>query len=1097
MKFLRAVFFLIFCFYLFPFAAHAGKLENSFAAAQKAYQENRLDEAAEGFGEVAAMLVRNKQIPQARLVLGNVAAIRIRQEKYGEAIAVYEQALGLPGKVAPDFQQKAWTNLAVCHHHRGEFALKAEYLERLVKSPSGQGGNLYDLYAQMGDAYKALELYSRAVSAYAKAAELLPKQDSDIETRRRILNGWGLCAGNLGDFALAEKLFTEVMNSGGEDPLPAAESSSNLGILKLEQGDYPAAAKLLTASLDIEKSAMLRRNEGVDSNNYGLVLKSAGRHEEAKEYFSRSIAIAREVGNVHDEAIALSNMALAARITGDHASARRDYAAALELYEKAGFREGRASTLLGLGKIYEAADNDYARALDCYRQANAVYEELEMPRGIAESLNQMGRCLRKAAAPKRATRDLVFDDEEITLPPLEPAAARRESVEAYAHALSIAERLGTRELIWSAHQGLGFALREEGKTAEALAEYEKAIALVTSMRGSQDDVELLGEYMKDKSELFTEAMELCAALHKETGRQEYMVRAMELDEILRNEIIKANTQLVRLNYADADKKKLYEDMLNISAQRDKVASHIPFVPEPSDTKEMTAEESRQAGLREEEAKAARERVATLEKTFNELLAEWKKRYPEDAALFDSNAKIDTKAVQASLAPDELVLNYISLPDTLVIVSIAKEFVHIYAEPVTKKELDDKIKKDFLTDIIEGFRKVETPAQEAIAMRLSTAYFKKMYDILMSPVENDINSKRKLIIVTSGFLSQFPFMALVSDDTDPIYPVYFVKNKEIIYSRLNFFNNNIRNESILSTSPVMVAAGNPRNTLFPALKSLAAAEVEVEHAAQSLGLPLNSNNIKYTNEATETWFKELLSKNPIDIIYFATHGMPFSDTYASYYVDFEEQISKLSEKAKEKYRNSKKYMESCLDGLSMLNGYLYMAESESDDGFLTLKEIIELPKNRLYNTKIVILSACNTGVSFAPKSLEDEQIMSTLSSYNIEKELRNIGWIPGIDQVSFVDTFMRQGVSFAYGTLWFADDKANSHILSQFMDELKNRSISIAYQSVISKYLQECREGKTVLGPALDKKTKKPIPGTVYTTIPQHPYFWAVGAIFGH
>ena len=95
MKFLHVVFFLLFCLYLFPSVVYAGKLENSFAAAQKAYQENRLDEAAEGFGEVAAMLVKNKQIPQARLVLGNVATIRIRQEKYREALDTYAQALKL------------------------------------------------------------------------------------------------------------------------------------------------------------------------------------------------------------------------------------------------------------------------------------------------------------------------------------------------------------------------------------------------------------------------------------------------------------------------------------------------------------------------------------------------------------------------------------------------------------------------------------------------------------------------------------------------------------------------------------------------------------------------------------------------------------------------------------------------------------------------------------------------------------------------------------------------------------------------------------------------------------------------------------------
>lgn len=40
----------------------------------------------------------------------------------------------------------------------------------------------------------------------------------------------------------------------------------------------------------------------------------------------------------------------------------------------------------------------------------------------------------KAAAPQRATRDLVFDDEDISFPPLEPAVALQESVDAYTRA---------------------------------------------------------------------------------------------------------------------------------------------------------------------------------------------------------------------------------------------------------------------------------------------------------------------------------------------------------------------------------------------------------------------------------------------------------------------------------------------------------------------------------------------------------------------------------------------------------------------------------------------------------------------------------------
>ena len=57
-------------------------------------------------------------------------------------------------------------------------------------------------------------------------------------------------------------------------------------------------------------------------------------------------------------------------------------------------------------------DLDFAAALARYKEALAIYEKLEMPRGRAEALNQIGRVLRKAAVPQRTTRDLVFEEEE-------------------------------------------------------------------------------------------------------------------------------------------------------------------------------------------------------------------------------------------------------------------------------------------------------------------------------------------------------------------------------------------------------------------------------------------------------------------------------------------------------------------------------------------------------------------------------------------------------------------------------------------------------------------------------------------------------------
>ena len=219
-----------------------------------------------------------------------------------------------------------------------------------------------------------------------------------------------------------------------------------------------------------------------------------------------------------------------------------------------------------------------------------------------------------------------------------------------------------------------------------------------------------------------------------------------------------------------------------------------------------------------------------------------------------------------------------------------------------------------------------------------------------------------------------------------------------------------------------------------------------------------------------------------MLYMATHGMPFADTF-SFYQQIEKRKAKgkkVPAKAAEQYD----YMVSHLPGMSMLNGYIYMAASEKDDGFLTLREIMEMPAGSFRKSRIVVLSACNTGVTFAPKALKSDATFEALTSEEVEKDLRKAGWVPGVDQVSFVDTFMKRGVDYTFGTLWFADDMAAGYILSEFAKNMKDRPVVTAYNSTIQKYLQDAREGNNPLGAS-------------YTTTPQHPYFWAVGAVFGH
>lgn len=1066
MKKLRSFFFVVIIVCASVSYSHAGELEKYFSEAQKAYKANRLDEAAAGFTKVSELLKKKKQNAQAGLVLGNIAGIRIKQENYQEAVNIYLKTLTLADRKDSAFRARIINNMAFCYYKLGDHARRAECLRQLMDeklvTDKAQQANVLSL---LGDSHKEMEYYAVAAEYYEKAAAIMSADSSNLG---RLYAGWGMCASALGEFLQAEELFQkarELAEPG--DALNNAEILSNLGIIKWELGEYEAASKFIEQAISLESASGFRRNEGVDYNNLGLVKKSAGLHDNALGNFEKSLAIAREVKNVRDEAIALSNIALVKRIEGDYAHARQYYAAALELFRQCDFQEGVATTLLGQGKLYEIADLDYAKALECYREALTCYEALSMRRGMAEALNQIGRVLKKTANPKRVSRDLVFSDEPFVMPQLSAEQAREESRKAYSRALAIASEISSRELIWTACQGLGNAFREEGRLQEAFDSYEKAVAIVTGLRCKDSDTELLAEYLLDKKDLFTEAMELCYELYRHTGDKKFMFRALELDEILRNEIIKANTSLVRLEFADAEKNKLYNEIFNNVRRRGGTAGN----GEAADTSE--------AGSKESEIR--RERARKLDEAFEELLALWKTRYPEDAVLFDSNARIDTDQIRAVLADNEIVLNYISLPDSLIILSIAKEAVNIYTVSVAAETLDEKIKKDFLVEIIEAYRDVDTPEKEVAAMHKSTAFFREMYHIVMEPVESEIRDKKRLIITASGFLAQLPFAALVTEEGDPMRPHYLAEDKEVELSRLSFFTGR-EPEKVMNGQVSLLAAGNPRNSFVDILAPLPAAEEEVRKVSALFGVTPDSDSVKYQYDATETWFKNTLAAGGYDMLYMATHGMPFADTFTFYRQI--ENIRAKGRKVPDRAGAQYDYMHSHLPGMSMLNGYIYMAASDSDDGFLTLREIMELPVSSFNNTHLVILSACNTGVTFAPKALKNNSVYEALTSDEVEMDLRRAGWVPGVDQVSFVDTFMKRGVDYTFGTLWFADDRATGYILSEFAENMKTESVVSAYSSTIRRYLKDSAEGRNPLG-------------NNYTTTPQHPYFWAVGAIFGH
>ena len=1075
--------------------ANAAGLNEALESAQAAYKAQEFDKAAWNFTQAAEMLLQAKAPDKAQAMLKNAAVCHMKKENYDAAASVYERILSIKAPLSPDEMLRTYNNLAVCQKTLGRQALLIKTLERMLKAlPKMQPSDLADVYARLGDAYRALELYAKADKYYGQAEHLLPK-DATPAVKGRILTARGLCQGNLGDFTKAAESLRKAKTfaEAAGEPQTLAESDSNLGILYWEQGDYPQSLKLLKTALSEEEKSKLRRNEGVDRNNLGLVQKSMGYAQPAMTCFEEAILIAKEVGNKRDEAIALSNRALLNRIGGNLNDARNDYRAALALYTEAGFQEGRAGALMGIGKIAEREDRNYEVALNNYNEALTIYTKLELPRWQAEALAQIGNVYKtiiQSQSGVRKTRDLVFDDEP-TIPKIDSQDALKKCREASVRVLKLAESFGSKEMKWSGLHLMGFVLFREGKLDEAMTSYDKAIGIVTAMRASLRSAELLGEFMSGKEDLYGEAMEVCAALHNKTKDAKYLNKQMQLSETLRNEVQKASAALVRFNFADPKKQALYEQLTILGRQQEKAETAIPAVVElPKDASEDAKALN---AIKQEEAKTQKAAVAKIDGDYQKKLEDWKREYPGDAVVFESSSRVNIPDVQKVLGPDQLMIQYISLHDKLIIMAVDNMNINTVTVNVSQKELIDKIKKDFLAKYIEIYGHGKSKKSENEDFKDAINIFKQLNFWLIHPIEKSVAGKKRVYIVTDGFLSQVPFSAIVTDEVDN-KPVFFIENHDVSYVRPSFIST-LTNGNIKKSVKTLLAIGNPKNMKFTLLGQLKGAEKEIQDANAIIKHDDSLKDIQFQEKASENWLKNQLEKSKYEIIYFATHGMPHTETYFKINKQIRPSIARMEKDPNkaEKVASLKReasFVDEQLPGISPLNSFLLTADSEKEDGFLTIKEILQFSDKNFENTRFVILSACNTGVTFAPSTLADDEMEKKFSAKEVEKELRDKGWVPGQDQVSFVDTFMRRGINNVYGTLWFADDESSAYLMSRTIKTLagngENSDLVFAFSEAQRAYINECKNG-----------SKQPIKHKDYVnTVQLHPYYWAVGAVFG-
>src|SRR6266511_616720 len=238
--------------------------------------------------------------------------------------------------------------------------------------------NLASIYTGNAEYVKAEPLYRRALAIREKAL------GKDHPETAKSLNNLAEVYRIQGKYLEAEPLYKRALEiqekALGKDHLEIAESLNNLGALYYSQGKYVETEPLFRRAFEIREKALGKDHPQValSLNNLALLYRTQGKYVEGEPLFKRALDIyEKALGKDHpDTATSMNNLAFFYRDQGKYAEAEPLHKRALEVWEKALGKDhpNTAGSLNNLALLYYS-QGKYVEAEPLYNRALDITEK--------------------------------------------------------------------------------------------------------------------------------------------------------------------------------------------------------------------------------------------------------------------------------------------------------------------------------------------------------------------------------------------------------------------------------------------------------------------------------------------------------------------------------------------------------------------------------------------------------------------------------------------------------------------------------------------------------------------------------------------------
>ncbi len=705
------------------------------------------------------------------------------------ALPEFDRALALY-RAQHDRRGEALTLNAIGNTYEdlGDYDKALDYLQRALAIKQELGDRLEEgktlsniglVYWDRADYHKAIDHFNRSLQ--------IAREVKDQKLEGSVLNNLGLVNDEQGEYTRSLEYYKQALEIQRAIHFELGESNTlgNLGGWYSLLGRFGEAIPYYQQALEIDERLKLKRGASLDLGNIALCQAGLGQLDEAIRTYDRALVLAREGGAQKDEADWHKGKGTAYLSLGKYDLAREEYRQALAIYEGAGLKKELIEGLEDDGNLHQllgdsvSAEKDFRRALELSRS-------IGHPRGVTAGLMALG--------------DLEWRRKRY-----EQAAAL------YQEAYGRAKEADDRGAMAGSLIALSFALRDEGKSAEALPKAQEALEIANATGAALAEAQALlslGELARKNKDAkkaidhYSAGFEIArTASATELEWQLAYGQGQALESLARNDdALAAYQQAVgviegvrgqlreerfQAGYIE-DKYQVYVALVRLLLKMGKIGQAFQYSEKLRarsyldllDRNQAPASGQAEADLRarirrlqrvieqeetrptpeqrSEKVKAFSNELSVAEREYQALLDDLRNTQPKYASAH-ALAVPGTEQMQSALPADTALVEYIVGEDDLSVFVLTKTDLHAKSVPVRATGLQAKV--ELFRDLIarEGSRDWVKPGES-------------LERLLIDPIEMEgwLKGVTRIVLVPHGVLHYLPFAALPQPESKGVH-----------------------------------------------------------------------------------------------------------------------------------------------------------------------------------------------------------------------------------------------------------------------------------------------------------------------------------------